>query len=364
MTTSKKRNPCARCTVGRAIATCNGCQEMLCYTHFNEHRDELSNLMDNIIVDHDSLRHDLNEETIEHPLLSRIDHWEKESIQIIQTAAQTTRTKLQEWLTKKKQGLTILMDGFTADLQARQDSTDYTEIEINKWTEKIKSFRDMLSESSSIDLETNEDPQSMIRLIKISDTQLDNSLSLVLSSENSPPTLQPLSSLSDEKFDQISREAFISEDDLTAIFRPRIGALYSQFVYGVNRYSSGSHSIRFSIEKKGSAPIFFGIITGTKKYGRSLLSANNSSVYGWHNMQSFVISGKSQKYPDENLLQEGDHVILMIDCEELQIGLQHQTTKRSLQIPVSLDKCPFPWKLICGLQNVNDSIRIIHGQDD
>ena len=332
---------------------------MLCFTHFTEHRDELASLMDTIIVEHDSLRHDIDEETTEHALLSRIDHWEQESMKIIQNAAQTARTKVQELLTKKKQGMTTLIDGFTAELQSRQESADYTEIEIKKWTEKIKSFREILSDSSNLNLETNEDPQSMIRLIKISDDQPDDSLSLVQSLECSLHT-----SLPDEKFDRMSSETSLSDDDLIATFRPRIGALYSQFVYGVNRYSSGSHSIRLSIEKKGNAPLFFGIITATKKYGRSLLTANNSSVYGWNNMQSSVTNGKSQRYNDENILQEDDQVIMIINCEELQISLQHQTTKRLLQIPISPDRCPFPWKLICGLQTVNDSIRIINEQDD
>lgn len=337
---------------------------MLCFTHFTEHRDELSSLMDNIIVEHDSLRHDVNEETTEHALLSRIDHWEQESMKIIQNTAQTARIKLQEWLTKKKQDMTTLIDGLTAELQWRQESADYTEIEIQKWTEKIKSFREILSNSSSINLETNEDPQSMIRLIKISDDQPEDSLSLVQSLEYSLHNSQPSTALPDEKFDRINSEASLSDDDLIATFRPRIGALYSQFVYGVNRYSSGSHSIHLSIEKKGNAPLFFGIITATKKYGRSLLTANNSSVYGWHNMQSCVTSGKSQRYADENILHEGDQLILMINCEELQIDLQHQTTKRLLHLPVSPDRCPFPWKLICGLQTVNDSIRIVNEQDD
>ena len=77
MTSLKKRKPCAKCSIGKAVATCNGCQQTFCINHFSEHREELSNSMDIISIEHDSLRSDLFQENFEHPLLSRIDNWER-----------------------------------------------------------------------------------------------------------------------------------------------------------------------------------------------------------------------------------------------------------------------------------------------
>ena len=77
------------------------------------------------------------------------------------------------------------------------------------------------------------------------------------------------------------------------------------------------------------------------------------------NIESFVASGKFQKYKETNVLVAGDELTLILDCDEPQILLQHQKTKRLCQLPVQLEKCPFPWKLIIGLSNFNDCIRIV-----
>ena len=105
--------------------------------------------------------------------------------------------------------------------------------------------------------------------------------------------------------------------------------------------------------------LFFGIITSTKKYDQSFFTPNNSSVYGWYNMQYSVINGKSQPHHDEYTLVNGDELILFLDCDKQQIFLEHQRTKRVLQILVKLDKCPFPWKILIGLANCNDCVHIL-----
>ena len=356
----KMRNPCARCTTGRAIATCNGCEAMFCIIHFNEHRAELTRVMDTITLEHDSLRHDLYEETVEHPLLSRINAWEEESMKIIKTVADRARTKLHQILTEKKHDVISLLENFTAELQVRRDSEDFTENDLRKWTEKLKSFRDTFDDCSNIILEDDKNSQSVIHLIKISEQRPGRSSSLVQSIERSSSSLCQLPTDSTEKFDKIDCEVSLSDDELVATYRSKFNVFSSRYVYGVNRYSSGNHSVHLSIERKADTPLFFGIITASKKYDQSYIGANNSSVYGWYNMESFVINGKAQKYTDENLFRTGDQVILLLNCNEAQIGFHHRTTKRLFQIPINLDKCPFPWKLIFSLPTVHDSIRIIH----
>ena len=117
---------------------------MFCLNHFTEHRDELSKLMDNISQDHDFLQGDVCQENLEHHFLTRIDNWEEESIKKIQTAAQTARTKLQQIFTRKKDEIKSLLETLTNELQYSRDSADYTESDIRKWTEKLKTLRNTL----------------------------------------------------------------------------------------------------------------------------------------------------------------------------------------------------------------------------
>lgn len=357
MTTIKVRKPCARCTNGRGVALCNGCDQMFCINHFTEHREELSKLMDNISQEHDFFQSELRQENLEHPFLSRINTWEEESIKKIQTTAQTARIKLEEIFNRKKNETKPTIEHLANELLAVRDSADYTETDIKKWTDKLKILRDTFKDWSSVNLENDNQSESIIHLIRISNTEDRSPLSRVMSSEHPIEHVEGPSDF-DEQFDKNNSNVDITDDNLRATCRSRL--LFSnRFIYGMNRYSIGKHSVHFAIEKKGEALLFFGIITASKTYDQSFLNPNNSSVFGWYNMKLFVSSGISQGYHEENNLSSGDELTLMIDCDEHQIILQHHRSKRLFQLPVQLDKCPFPWKILVGLSNFHDCIRII-----
>ena len=102
-----------------------------------------------------------------------------ESIKKIQDAAQTARTKLQQIFTQKKVEIKSTIENFTIELQHSRESADYTENEINKWTEKLKTLRKALTDWSTGILEDDDHPESIIRLIKISDRRDASSFSIV-----------------------------------------------------------------------------------------------------------------------------------------------------------------------------------------
>jgi hypothetical protein len=315
--------------------------------------------MDNISLEHDLLWGDLCQENFEHPFLLHLDTWEQESIKKIQTAAHTARTKLQQIFTEKRNEVKTSVECLTIELLASRQSADYTENDIQKWMEKLKSLREKLNDWSTVTLNDDDQLESTIHLVKISDQQNQPRLSRVQSFEYCAHVPEQ-SIFHDEKFDNIESEVILTENDLVATCRSIINIFSNPFIYGTNRYSSGKSSIHFSIVKKGERPLFLGIITASKKYDQSFFGTDNSSVYGWYNIESFVISGRSQKYKQENVLVSGDELTLILDCDEPQILLQHQRTKRLCPLPVQLEKCPFPWKLMVGLSNFNDCIRIIN----
>ena len=54
---------------------CDGCQQYFCVTHISEHRQELSEQMGGLTLEHDQLHRDLMEETTAHlsSLMARVD---------------------------------------------------------------------------------------------------------------------------------------------------------------------------------------------------------------------------------------------------------------------------------------------------
>ena len=153
------RRPCARCNQGKGVATCNGCQQILCIKHFTEHRDELTKLMDNISEEHDTLQGDLFQENVEHPLLFRIDHWEQESIKKIQVVAQTARIKLQQIFNRNKQQVKSSVEHLTNELQISRESADYTELDIKRWSDELNALKEKLKDWSTIDMRDDNHPE-------------------------------------------------------------------------------------------------------------------------------------------------------------------------------------------------------------
>lgn len=353
---SKVRKPCAKCTNGRGVALCNGCDQIFCISHFTEHRQDLSQSMDNICQEHDFLQTDLCQENVEHLFITRINIWEEESIKKIQTTAQTIRTRIQDIFDKKKDLLKPAIERLTNEILTSRNSDNYIENDLKTWTETLKTLRDTFDDWSFIDIEEDTEPESTIYLMKLSEKQR---LSSVMLSEKFIGITDDVIDF-DEEFDRSrsNSDVDLSENNLKAIcrIRPRFS---SRFVYGNNQYSTGKHSFRFSIEKKGDAALFFGIITSSKKYDSSFLNPNNSSVFGWYNFKSFVISGITQNYSEEIHLTNGDELTLILDCDEHKIYLQHHRTKRILHLLIPLQKCPLPWTIMIGLSNLNDSIRIM-----
>jgi hypothetical protein len=67
------KKPCSKCNKGGATFTCDGCHRSFCLKHASDHRDELSQLMDNIGQEHDILKRDLSQYGVNDTLLAQID---------------------------------------------------------------------------------------------------------------------------------------------------------------------------------------------------------------------------------------------------------------------------------------------------
>jgi hypothetical protein len=136
-TASVQKKLCCKCDKGGGVFTCDGCQQSFCRKHTDEHRQDLSVQMDKIEQEHDVFQRDLNKEMDLHPLLSRIDEWERESISKIQQVAKQARVDLRKLIEQNKQDLKTSMNQLTSELQTSRDSEDYTELDFKRWIDQL-----------------------------------------------------------------------------------------------------------------------------------------------------------------------------------------------------------------------------------
>lgn len=146
---------CVTCNKRAGIAICPGCEHRFCNTHWTEHRQTLSHRMDKIVQDRDVLKQDLYRDEGAHPLLSRVDQWENQSIQTIQSAADQARNDIRQWIQETKVSLGKSMENLTQELQASRGEDEFTEIDLKRLEERLAELRRMLQNPSAVNIEDN-----------------------------------------------------------------------------------------------------------------------------------------------------------------------------------------------------------------
>ena len=360
--TGAARKPCAKCSKGGGVTTCDGCQQSFCTKHFVEHRHELSEQMSTIHQEHELFRLDMAKDIPKHPFINRVDTWERDSISKIQMTAETARNDLRQLLDRTKIELKLSVEKLTNELATCQQSDDYTENDLKRWTEQLKELRKKLDAPVTISIGNDEDTKSVIRLIRVSVKQHHQR---PFTSMIRAPSEHRIYNLKDcvhnisEKFLEIDGKATLSDDKLM-VTCCLASILTQPIIYGVNRYSNGKHQIRFRIEKMGDSRLFFGVIRSLENISRSGQAQNtNNSLYGWWDLNEAIVNGKTQTSKCRNIVAAGDEVTLTLDCDNKQIQLQHHLTKRLAQLLIDLEKCPFPWKIVLRLQSAGDCVRIL-----
>ncbi len=103
---SSSKTPCATCDNKAAgILRCEGCLQIFCRKHLNEHRDLLNHELDEIVLEHDTLQQTIVEnkskQNKQHPILKQIDKWEQDSIVKIQQIAEEAREQVKKMTSSK-----------------------------------------------------------------------------------------------------------------------------------------------------------------------------------------------------------------------------------------------------------------------
>ena len=159
------KKPCCKCDKDRRTLTCDGCHRSFCFTHVDEHRQELAQEMDNIGQQHDILQRDLREENVSKTLSAQIDRWERKSIEKIQVAAAIARDDLKKLTNDSLDLLSQTMNKLTVELKSSRENNEYTEIDLDRWTKQLQELRKEYEKSLSIEL--SKDSSFVFHLLKV-----------------------------------------------------------------------------------------------------------------------------------------------------------------------------------------------------
>lgn len=338
------KQTCAKCDKAGGIAMCNGCQRSFCIKHFVEHRQELSQQMDEIAQSHDLLRQGVNSVSNADSLVKQIDLWEKESIEKIQAHARKIRHALFPLFEQRQNELKLSLNKLTNELRTCRESDDFTELDMNRWMRELARLRRMTEDSIQINIERENDAKSLIGLIKVTLPE-QSSMSMDVDNDRT----------SRERFDEIHGDIRLSADGLVGCCTNNFWG--GSYMSGINRYSYGTHEIHFRIEQKWSNYLFFGIITASEKFTQD--SSKMKSKYGWWELNYIVSNGIASGRTSEQTIQAGDKLTLILHCARHLIQLKHHRIDRCVEIPVDLQHCPFPWKILVRLDTNQDCVRLV-----
>jgi hypothetical protein len=309
--------------------------------------------MDNIGQQHDILRRDIDEQSINKTLLAQIDRWEKESIEKIRSSANEARADLKSFSEELKNRLSGLMSKLSNELRSNRESDDYTEDDLNRWINQLKEVRRDLENPSEIKIV--EDKPSSFCLIKTTKKyELQNNV-IDLLSENVTCFA--------EKFSEAMGPVVLSKDGCSAICTSRFGVPGSPTTYssvcGRLKYSCGSYDLRFRLNTSGDSAVFFGIL----KFPQPLVDESSvlNSAYGYWSDGLSVTAGFCEDEHFQNIkTRPNDEVLLILDCSSRKISYIYERTQLRHEMKVNEEVCPLPWKLVVTLWHPDDKIEILN----
>ena len=291
--------------------------------------------MDDLRRQYHVFQDDLNGNNRIDTYLSQIDQWERRSINKIQKTAEKARNDLHKILDRTKSQFQSTMK----NLDQLRESNEYTENDLNQFKQQFKQLQ-QLYQTSFTDEMIGEYHHSSIPLIKIVDPNPSWTLD------------QSLSALPDEKFEKFVGAITLSKDRLTATCS---GSHWNgSNISGTNLYSSGIHSIRFRILKKGRNNLFFGITSSLKD--SNPWNRKTPFAYGWWEIP---FTADEKHLPKNSNIRTGDEVTLTLDCLVGQIQFEHHRTNRYIDETITNEQCPLPWRLAVVLYTPGDSVRLL-----
>jgi hypothetical protein len=333
--TTTPKIPCVICNKGRGSFKCEGCLQTFCPKHSIDHRNELSKQFEEIEAAHNFAQQTLIQQTEDprqHPLLKKIDQWEKESIDRIRQAAEEARNGLFKNTIQVTVDMKQKLKQLSDELRQARDDNDFIETDLQQWIQKVEEVKKEVLDPEIIAIRDDRTPL----VYKIFVDRQDKS----------------------DVFEYVFPDSQIAENGRVAM-KGSLDA-YTE-IRGKNEYNTGRHTIRFQIEQLPQGKwVFFGIVS--KSTPMQIASFISSSSYGWSNRNQTYIAGLNNGEKTIEIIEK-DTITLLIDCNSRKIELKNERSVRTQELPVDINKCPFPWQLHLNLHHANTHVRILNPLD-
>src|SRR5271170_7065754 len=127
---------CMICRKGKAAFKCTGCSQHFCCTPVVDHRQDLSQQLDEIEVNRDIFRQTLTNQTTDskqHPLIKQINRWEEESTHQIRQTAEEARQLVLQHIVDHTAQIEIRLKKLTDQLRQGRQENDFFETDLKQW---------------------------------------------------------------------------------------------------------------------------------------------------------------------------------------------------------------------------------------
>jgi hypothetical protein len=333
--TTTPKTLCVICNKGRGSFKCEGCLQTFCPKHSNDHRNELSKQFEEIETAHNFAQQTLIQQTEDprqHPLLKKIDQWEKESVDKIRQAAEEARNELLKNTVQITANMKQKLKQLSDELRQARDDNDFIETDLQQWIQKIEELKKEVLHPEIIAI--REDPTPLVN--KICVDRQDKS----------------------DVFEHVCGDSQIAENGRVVMGGSLTGHTE---IRGKNEYNTGRHTLQFRIEQLAQGKwVFFGIIS--KSTPMQNVSYGSSSSYGWSNRNQMFVAGQLNKKQTFEIVEK-DTITLLIDCNSRKIELKNERSVRTQELPVDINKCPFPWQLHLNINGAKTHVRILNPLD-
>lgn len=153
---------CVLCTSQPSITSCEGCQRKYCLPCLSQHRNDLSNELDDLFNQRNELVEIIGAHTPGHntdkcSCFDDINRWQKEMHANIDRIATMARENVRQYLSEASQNVRMELDRVSQDLQQKQKTGGYLEGDLNrikqqliKLNDTVKRFNEQIRIDTSI----------------------------------------------------------------------------------------------------------------------------------------------------------------------------------------------------------------------
>jgi hypothetical protein len=168
MATATGKSRCVTCGKEKGAVRCEGCQQIFCFDHLTNHRQELSQQLDEIEINRDLFRQTLNEQTNnreKHSFIKQIDRWEEDSIKKIEQTAKECRQLLLQHTIEHINEIEVNLAKLTDQLRQTRKENDFNEIDLCQLKQKMTQLTEELDKLPYVSIQ--QDSASFINKIVV-----------------------------------------------------------------------------------------------------------------------------------------------------------------------------------------------------